>query len=598
MAVIPHYQGTVRYHAPGRTAMLHAVRTGALIDSGVLDANGHWDFAYPASLGPATATVIEGLNPGTWSASNVVAAGTYLDVPGFDGCVLKCVISGTTGATQPTMAANRLWGYHHRPWGCVSSANVMMQNGQKMWGDWVAATPRSGFDGHPNTWDMERIVDMQMAGHLIMALMDDGTINMSTGASQWYYAQTYSQFKVLTNIVAIWGSDAVAYAIDKDHVIYSGHCGSVMDQFLYDDDNPADPYHVCFGSGAFGEGVLVLTDGTAVGQQSGWAKLRPEINPGFVGLEIGAHHNPFQSSVSFIADQGQRYCGLAGNSVYFSHDAPPGDEFRLLYNFYFGQVAITRLGRTYTPTNRGGTESQYPGYYNHGDPRQIRTINDGCANTAVLSFGRTAATQAPPKGIDYRMEVMMDPATDRPFELHTHPILVDGSVVYHVLEDAVLSADIIGLTTADLDTGSADGTVSGTVTVNGVSAARPVIAISRDPVGDNRIVLAETVSAPDGSFTLRSPGYTEPVLVLALDNAGARWDALAIVAVGARTFPTADNHTGLVYECIAGGTTAASEPTWSTVIGETVTDAGVTWKAIEYYQPQAHGPVNPLVLGT
>jgi hypothetical protein len=141
------------------------------------------------------------------------------------------------------------------------------------------------------------------------------------------------------------------------------------------------------------------------------------------------------------------------------------------------------------------------------------------------------------------------------------------------------------------------GEVSGTVSVIGTPEERPVIAIGYNSARDLAQIVGLGTSASDGTFTLTSPGYTDPVMVLCLDNAGQRWASLGTYSLGDRTFASAANHTGLVYQCTGAGTTAATEPTWPTAIDGTVADGTVTWRAIEYYQPQAHGPVNPLVTG-
>lgn len=56
---------------------------------------------------------------------------------------------------------------------------------------------------------------------------------------------------------------------------------------------------------------------------------------------------------------------------------------------------------------------------------------------------------------------------------------------------------------------------------------------------------------------------------------GAAWQAATVYARGAIVRPTVGN--GFVYKAIVGGTSAGSEPTWPTTIGQTVVDSGVTW---------------------
>ena len=71
------------------------------------------------------------------------------------------------------------------------------------------------------------------------------------------------------------------------------------------------------------------------------------------------------------------------------------------------------------------------------------------------------------------------------------------------------------------------GEISGVVTINETPAERDLIAISyaKQVVDDGeggtiekRLVVGETRSAPDGSYTLQTPGFIDEVIVLALDN--------------------------------------------------------------------------------
>ena len=57
-----------------------------------------------------------------------------------------------------------------------------------------------------------------------------------------------------------------------------------------------------------------------------------------------------------------------------------------------------------------------------------------------------------------------------------------------------------------------------------------------------------------------------------------QWAANKAVKKGDRRRPTVGN--GFVYECTVAGTTGATEPTWPTTSGATVTDGTVTWKAV------------------
>ncbi len=55
----------------------------------------------------------------------------------------------------------------------------------------------------------------------------------------------------------------------------------------------------------------------------------------------------------------------------------------------------------------------------------------------------------------------------------------------------------------------------------------------------------------------------------------AAWAASIVTALGAAIRPTARN--GCCYQCTTGGTTGATEPTWPTTPGNTVTDGTVVW---------------------
>lgn len=61
-------------------------------------------------------------------------------------------------------------------------------------------------------------------------------------------------------------------------------------------------------------------------------------------------------------------------------------------------------------------------------------------------------------------------------------------------------------------------------------------------------------------------------------NGAATWTASTAYSVGALAYPTTKN--GFVYECTVAGTSGATEPTWPTTEGDTVTDGTVTWQAV------------------
>ena len=59
------------------------------------------------------------------------------------------------------------------------------------------------------------------------------------------------------------------------------------------------------------------------------------------------------------------------------------------------------------------------------------------------------------------------------------------------------------------------------------------------------------------------------------------WEQSTLIEEGDLCRPPTDN--GKIYECTAGGTTGASEPSWGTVQDGTFTDGTVTWKTHDNY---------------
>jgi hypothetical protein len=77
-----------------------------------------------------------------------------------------------------------------------------------------------------------------------------------------------------------------------------------------------------------------------------------------------------------------------------------------------------------------------------------------------------------------------------------------------------------------------------------------------------------------GGTTLGS----KTVTYTAANSWATTWVTLTPQVVGDIVRPTAGN--GHLYRCIVAGTTAAGQPTWPTVSGQTVTDGTVTWAEI------------------
>nr|BDD44430.1 hypothetical protein 6 [Saccharospirillaceae bacterium] len=138
--------------------------------------------------------------------------------------------------------------------------------------------------------------------------------------------------------------------------------------------------------------------------------------------------------------------------------------------------------------------------------------------------------------------------------------------------------------------GSGQARIAGTVQIDGAAAQRDVVVISDDPNG--RQVVGEITSESDGSFDITYPGWTGPVIALALDTYGAEWSAETTLTAGAVIHPTSPN--GYVYQVTTGGTTGTTEPAWPT--DGTVQDGGVTFQAKPYYRPEASGPVQSQIL--
>lgn len=86
-------------------------------------------------------------------------------------------------------------------------------------------------------------------------------------------------------------------------------------------------------------------------------------------------------------------------------------------------------------------------------------------------------------------------------------------------------------------------------------------------------------------LTVRDENYDGAVVLEANTTNGriqvgftpVTWETSTAYGVGEQIVPTALN--GFIYECTVAGTShAATEPTWPTTIGNTVTDGTVTWR--------------------
>ena len=140
--------------------------------------------------------------------------------------------------------------------------------------------------------------------------------------------------------------------------------------------------------------------------------------------------------------------------------------------------------------------------------------------------------------------------------------------------------------------------VSGTLTVRGAPAAREVLVLATTEANIPELgiigyhVWANGVSsAVDGTFTLQWTGYVGDVITLYLDDFGTQWQSNTTYAEGAIVYPSIWN--GWQYECVATGTTDATEPTWWHDEGSTSFSGTATFKARQYLPALADGPITP-----
>jgi len=96
----------------------------------------------------------------------------------------------------------------------------------------------------------------------------------------------------------------------------------------------------------------------------------------------------------------------------------------------------------------------------------------------------------------------------------------------------------------------------------------------------NQLIL---VDGTDG-YVFSSPStYTQ----ISINNI-ALWTASTAHIVNDLVRPTTS--TGLIYRCTVAGTGSATEPTWPTTAGGSVTDGTITWVAEEFAFPSPHVP--------
>jgi hypothetical protein len=127
--------------------------------------------------------------------------------------------------------------------------------------------------------------------------------------------------------------------------------------------------------------------------------------------------------------------------------------------------------------------------------------------------------------------------------------------------------------------------IAGNVTIDGVASAREILVIKDDPNG--RQVIAQGVSAIDGTFDISFSDWGGAVIAVAIDKYGAGFTSLADLSVDDIIHPTTPN--GYVYIVTVAGTTAESEPDWE--VDGSVQSGSVTLTPRPYYRPIASGPI-------
>lgn len=145
----------------------------------------------------------------------------------------------------------------------------------------------------------------------------------------------------------------------------------------------------------------------------------------------------------------------------------------------------------------------------------------------------------------------------------------------------------------DLNDGSGGGaagspaTLAARVRVDGVDAAREVLAVERQTDGAWRI--AGNLRTADGALDLRVTGGE--VYALALDDYGYVYQPNLAVAVGDTIRPSV--YAGWLYRITEAGDLPASEPEWWPSDGDNAPRQLGTARAVavRYYRPLAHGPV-------
>ncbi|GAB3471952.1 hypothetical protein [Azotobacter salinestris] len=152
-----------------------------------------------------------------------------------------------------------------------------------------------------------------------------------------------------------------------------------------------------------------------------------------------------------------------------------------------------------------------------------------------------------------------------------------------ISEDVTLSLDLNDGSGA---AGGSPATLAARVRVDGLDAAREVLAVERQTDGAWRI--AGSLRTEDGSLDLRVTGGA--VYALALDDYGTLYQPNRAVAVGDVIRPSVFK--GWLYRITEAGSLPASEPAWWDGNLAGPQDLGsARAEVVRYHRPLAHGPV-------
>lgn len=138
-------------------------------------------------------------------------------------------------------------------------------------------------------------------------------------------------------------------------------------------------------------------------------------------------------------------------------------------------------------------------------------------------------------------------------------------------------------------TGGDPATLAARVRVDGVDAAREVVAIERPADGFWRVA-GQGVSM-DGALAMELQVTGGQVYAVALDDWGVQYQSGLEVSVGQTIRPSV--YTGWLYRITEAGTLPATEPEWWPIDGDNAPRQLGTARAVavRYYRPLAHGPV-------